>query len=298
MQDTQSYRPSKQFIIRGSIATSIIIIILVVQTNWFRGLFHKKPLPKLLDTNQTVGDIISKDTNGNGIADWEEKLWGLDPTVLYTNGVPNKQIIEEKKKALGITDKGSTPLNETDRLARELFVIATSFGNTEGVTNEMLQAMGDRMAASIKTYYPSVTYTINDLTIMQTTDASLRTYAASMRKMTNSFSASANDLDIIIQALDSEDPSGLSKLTELGNTYKTYAQTMLSIPVPIGVAKEHVTIINALAGVGDSFSYISKLGDDSIVSLAGLALYRTYMIQVSTAATTIGEYLQKYGILE
>src|SRR5690348_17285703 len=104
----EEFRPSKQFLIRGGIATGIVALILIVQTDWFRALFNKPPLPPTT-SDKTVGEFIAKDSNGNGIADWEEKLWGLDPTALYTNGVPNKQIIEEKKHALGVSDKNAEP---------------------------------------------------------------------------------------------------------------------------------------------------------------------------------------------
>ena len=66
--------PSKQFLIRGGIAIAIIAIVLVVQTNWFHNLFHKtkKTDPSALEST-SINDITSKDTNGNGVPDWEEK---------------------------------------------------------------------------------------------------------------------------------------------------------------------------------------------------------------------------------
>ncbi|MBY0329001.1 hypothetical protein K2Q02_02830, partial [Patescibacteria group bacterium] len=68
--------PSKQFLIRGGIATGIVTLILIVQTEWFLGLFNKKP--QQIDPNITIGDAIAKDSNGNGIPDWEERRLGQD----------------------------------------------------------------------------------------------------------------------------------------------------------------------------------------------------------------------------
>ncbi len=49
---TQAFRPSKQFLIRGGMATLIVAIILIVQTDWFRALFNKPPLPPLVSDKQ------------------------------------------------------------------------------------------------------------------------------------------------------------------------------------------------------------------------------------------------------
>ena len=147
-QEKISKYPSKKFLIRGAIAASIVATILIVQTPWFLNLFKKKEeARKEALSNATVGELVGKDSNNNGIADWEERLWGLDPTKLTTNGVANKTIIEQKRKQLGGTD--DTPLNENDRLARDLFMVASAVGQ-EGVatTGTLYGASAGRFATA------------------------------------------------------------------------------------------------------------------------------------------------------
>jgi flagellar basal body-associated protein FliL len=36
--------------------------------------------PGLTYDNEIVGNLVNRDTDGDGIPDWEEGLWGTDPT--------------------------------------------------------------------------------------------------------------------------------------------------------------------------------------------------------------------------
>lgn len=291
------HRPSKQFIIRGSIAVGIVVIALVVQTDWFGGLFDTKPLP-VMDPNTTVGDIVTQDTNGNGIADWEEKLWGLDPSVLYTNGVPNKQIIENKKRALGATDANANPINDTDRLARELYVLALALGQSETVDQEVLTQISAKIGTSINIKEATNRYSLKDLRTVTSSDRSLRTYYAAMTALVEKHKTDTKDIAIIISALETADTTQLPQLAQSAATYAAFAKDMSALSVPIGVAPYHLAMMNSIAGIAESLPYLVQLNDNAIASLIGIALYRQYNLQLTTALINTEDYLSKYGILQ
>ncbi len=290
----QSFKPSRRFIIRGSIAIGIVAIILIVQTAWFRALFHKKPLTPV---NQTVGDIITQDTNGNGIPDWEEKLWGLDPTVLYTKGVPNKQIIEERKKALGMTDIAEEDLNDTDRLARQLYALTTALGQNESVDDQTLQDIATKLGSSVNIEELSNTYSTKDIRTVQTTRQSLLSYYAAMGKIISKYDTNTADINVIITALETGDTSRLPELAKSGSLYMQYSKEISTLPVPVGVASYHLAIMNSFAGIATSFVYLGELDDNGVSALTGIAIYRTYNSRLSGALIGMREYLTRYGIL-
>lgn len=286
-------RPSKQFIIRGSLTVGIVAVILVVQTTWFKNLFHKKanaPAPV------TVGDIITQDSNQNGIADWEEKLWGLDPTVLYTKGVSNKQIIENKKKALGVPDSASEPANETDRLARELFSLTAALGQSEAVDDATLKQIAAKIGASVNVNTTITQYTTRDLTIVPTTVQSLQKYQQTMTSLL-ARQKPVGDIDVFATALQTEDPATVASLAASVASYASLAKDLRAVPVPIGVAKYHLDIINSFAGITTSFEYMQELADNSVVALVGVATYKTYSARLDTAVVGMRAYLSRYGIL-
>lgn len=288
-------RPSKQFLIRGSIATGIIAVVLIVQTDWFRALFDKAPLPPITD-NKTVGDFIAKDSNGNGIPDWEEKLWGLDPTALYTDGVPNKQVIEDRKKTLGITAP-TEPENETDALARELLTITAALGTSGEFTSESLAAVGARLAESVEFQTAINHYSLKDLSVVQTTSDSLRRFYLAFGTIAKKHESSASEIDILAQALESGDFSSIDKLAPIKKEYETYAKELVALSVPIGLQGEHLEIINSIYGMSVALDYVSELSDNGTHALAGIALYKISDARLFAASDSMHKYFVRYGIL-
>lgn len=294
------HRPSKQFLIRGSIASGIVALILVAQTTWVRELFtFKKRVSVDTATALTVGDVTFKDSNGNGIADWEEKLWGLDPTELYTNGVPNKTIITQKKEALGITLPGTEEKgNETDQLAQQLFSITTALSQNESVDDSAFGDIAKNFGANIETKTISNTYTLQDIKTSPTNYNSLVAYSTAFRTIFAKYNTGQEDVTIIISSLETEDYSRLPELTATAVSYRALARELSVLRVPIGVLQYHLDIINAFAGVADSFTYLSQLEDNGITALNGIAAYHTYTLRGQEALYNMHSYLVRYGILE
>lgn len=288
----QSNRPSKQFILRGSIAIGLTVILLVVQTNWFRALFHKKPLPA---RPKTVGSTLAQDTNGNGIADWEEKLWGLDPTVLYTNGVPNKTIIEQKKSVLGIQTTSAD--TDTEKLARDLFALSAAFGQSDETDTATLAQIAANFGSTIDLKQVGLKYSLNDVQSIATTTTSLQTYATTFGKLTKKYNFEQADIDVVINALQNDDYSRLPELAKTATDYKAYAAALIKIPAPIGVSKYHLDIANSLYGMAASFTYLMQLENDSTQALAGIAIYNNYSERLGNSILGMQEYFMRYGIL-
>lgn len=291
-------RPSKQFIVRGAIATSIVALLLIAQTDWFRALFNKGPKNDVATNNLTVDDVISKDSNGNTIPDWEEKLWGLDPTVLYTNGVPNSQLIEDKKRALGVNGTvDESTLNETDKLSRELYTLATALGQSGEVDSATLEQIAASFGSSIDTERVENQYSVKDIQTIKTTTQSLATYTATLQKILDRYDQNQADIDVVITALETGDESGLAELDKTQVQYRAMARELKAVPVPIGIAGYHLSMINGVYGIAESFTFIQELSENGIVALIGIASYRQYSALFDTAVFDMAQYLTEYGIL-
>lgn len=290
--------PSKQFIIRGSIATAVVAILLIVQTDWFRGLFNKNPLPKITDSDAKVSDVLSKDTNGNGIPDWEEELWGLDPAALYTNGTPNKELILQKKKALGMQPNTfSGTMNTTDAVAQQLYTITSALGQSEEIDTETLKRVAETVGDGTAIEQISNHYSIDALTIVPTTITSLTNYHSAMSATIATFNTENDDIARVISALETGDMTQIETLTTTSTEYRRIAQSIRAIPVPVGIAQYHLNILNGFYGIADSFSVISKLTNNSLSGLAGIAAYKKYNQLLEEALFEEHRYFIQYGIL-
>ena len=227
-------KPSKRFLIRGGIASGIIAIVLVVQTSWFHDIFSKKSKDGVtVSPDTTIGEVVTKDSNNNGIPDWQERLWGLDPSVAFTNGVSNKTIIEEKRKSLQGSSTEPSSLNETDILAQQLYGIATAAGQS-GLSNSGLASLGADLGKGIKLKEPKNKYSIKDISQTKTTQSSLKSYFNTVSSIVSSYDDSIEEITLIISAIENEDFSQLPELTKKSIEYKSLSKRLKEIKIPMG----------------------------------------------------------------
>ncbi len=293
-----SYKPSKKFLVRGGISAGIILLALIFQTDWFRALFNKEPKTAITPfSEETIGTLITKDTNGNGIPDWEEKLWGLDPTILYTNGVSNKQIIEQKKKALGVTDTKLAPSNETDLLAQQLFSITSALGQSSQ-SSEALINIGTDLGNSIEFKDVTNHYSLKDIKTVKTSTVSLKAYFAAMTKVTEQYENETVGIDVLVSALETGDFTRLPELRTTAENYIKFSKSIGAITAPVGITGYHLTLMNGFYGMAQSFDYILEIEDNGVNALAGIAIYRNYGAAVDQAIFDLNDYFIDYGIIK
>ena len=167
MNDYKKYLPSKKFI-----ATCIMILILIVFFFLLKGIVYlfKKIHIRGLNKNEinqvTVKEIAQKDSNNNGIPDWEEYLWGLNPN---GNGVKNKELILEKKNALSQSNGNSptdntTPISNNEALSREFFAAIISLQQTGSLDDQSMKSISNAIGENIKIEEIKDIYTIDQLT--------------------------------------------------------------------------------------------------------------------------------------
>ncbi len=146
------YLPSKKF----GITLGIILIIIIPLLFFFNS--KEKPIATkeqntvaLQIENKTINDLIAKDSDGDGIADWEEEMWGTDKNNKMTfDGIPDTTYIENKKSELNLEkDITQTKLTETEKFAREFFtgfVAMKSSGEVDADTmNSFSNALGQKI---------------------------------------------------------------------------------------------------------------------------------------------------------
>ena len=297
MNPTPSKGPSKQFLIRGGIAIAVVALILISQTSWAKNLFHKKN--GNAKNAVVVGDLIAKDSNGNGIPDWEEKLWGLDPTVLYTDGKSNVQIIAEKKAAAGIKgNNDSETLTEADQIAQSLFSLTSAVGQSDDANSDTtIQNAAAKIGASVPIQTVTDHYTLKNLKVVKTSPQSVVAYQKKLAATLGAFDPNTADINVIVEALQTGDFSNLPALADAAVTYRAFAQNISAIPVPVSAAQYQLDIINGFYGMADSFNYLVEIQDDSIAGLSGIVAYRKYDLRLEGALTDIHTYFVRYGIL-
>lgn len=288
--------PSKRFLRNAAIITVIVGGLVFVQTKWFRNVIRNEKKDAVSAIGElTVREAIAKDSNQNGISDWEERLWGLDPTVAITDGVSNKTIIEQRRGQFAGSAE-ATPPTQTDKISRDLFALSTALeqNNTDTEAVERIaEELGTEISAS---GFPN-RFRLGDIKTVKTTQKSLQTYHQALSNIYKKYPTLGSELTEIATASDTgvvEDPGSLEATA---TAYQVLAKEFAAISVPIGIADHHLGIINSLDHIGSSIRLLIQLEEDGINALLGASFYGNYTVVLSTHSEAIQNYLSDYSII-
>lgn len=297
MNNLKKYLPSKKFI--------SILLIIVIFIALFFGIKEIFSFLKNRKINKgegeqitmTVGGLIQKDSNENGIADWEEYLWGLDPK---KNGDKNREFITNKKKSLeqsGLIsiDDDSKQISDNELLSREFFATIISLQQTGEINQESIdsvaQAVGQRVEA---TPIPDI-YTKIDMNIVQ--NESLATKEKYHNDLSNLITKYENadigsELVIIAQGLSSQDPQALYAAKTIAVAYRSFGSELIGIPVPGSLVSIHLALANNYEKTAQSIEGLIKMLNDPILGMSSILNYKKYTDAIALDLEKLSNILQ------
>jgi hypothetical protein len=144
------YLPSKKFM------AIFALIVLFGGGLFFLSRYQKKVVTKNQEAMKIkLGEFVDRDTDSDGVKDWEEALWGTDPLKGDTNddGISDKDDIDKKKFALNQQNTGGdiSEGNETDVFSKELFTTLISLKETGALTPETISDLAQKLGSNVST---------------------------------------------------------------------------------------------------------------------------------------------------
>jgi len=269
---------------------------------------------------QVIAEIqtekLYKDSDNDGLKDWEEQLWGTDPNNPDTNGDGIKDAEEIR---MGINPLGKGPddklatdtiqkkvnpsiesdLTETDKVSRELFaklLAAKRDGKNVSVTdynNFLLEAIANSPEGNTTVYRES------DFKKVADTKTAIRDYGNALAKISAEKAKEfpGNELTIFDDATNKNDPKILDGLDSPINRYKAIRDEMLLMSVPSTAVSIHSKIVNLFSLMITGIQNMKYIFTDPIKAVNGVSLYPNSVGYFVTAMTELRDYFIKNGVI-
>lgn len=230
-------------------------------------------------------DLLARDSDGDGLTDWEEALLGTDPNNSDTdgNGIPDGEekitLPEDAEMFLDENFEPETLPTETDQFSRELVATVTALSETGDLDAASVEELSNILLEKIATSPKGKEYFPKDLKIVEAESrAGVLAYNTALAQITPTNLAGATVLDILGEALLSSgelDSLALEKLDPIILETERIIADMLEIAVPITLAPYHLNVINNLAELVENLKNIQLYEVDPLLALSGIGLYET-----------------------
>ncbi|MES2006570.1 MAG: hypothetical protein V4436_00510 [Patescibacteria group bacterium] len=271
--------PSTQFmLLAGSIAASGALICGAYTVT------HYKPTPSTV--------AVSTDTQN---ADWKQALEDIQAQSPL-NRAPQAPSADTVDKFLRAAESS----NLTDTVARTLFINLSS-ATAQGLGSDIptQDALVAEATQKIEQERGAPAYTTANLNLVTDSPLAMRTYGNRVMAaiLAHPSATMRQTYSILTLGVESGDSSKLVGLKNVGNEYTAIAEELVTLPTPKTLAPLHLSVVNNLSRMGQSYPDMQKIVSDPLRGMAALQIYQSLADETSRVFTSIATTFSKNGIL-
>jgi hypothetical protein len=265
--------------------------------------------------------LIERDSDNDGLKDWEESLWDTDTQNADTDGDGTKDGAEVKanrnpakigldslKSDINIETKAtSTPLTVTDKLSRDLF---TKYMSLKQSGQEITPEIEQQLVATVLTQEtfktnPEIKYTVESFRIVKDSPESIRAYGNAIGAIIKNYAITQRDSKgrflhevlILEQAIDTDNPAELDRITTIITSYQNMLDALLKLNVPQSATNIQLNLANGFNWSIEADKDLQLMYKDSVVALAALSVYQKGSITTAQGFKDLKKYLQESGVV-
>ena len=296
------------------VAASAISVVLIGGAYVLSGPW---PFTKTADAESTHDLLVTyaaKDTDNDGLPDWEEALYGTDPNNPHSvdPALSDGQAVAEGKvkpkfatattttlAASDIPGVDAGPTTLTDQFAQQLFKqYLTNRGATPPTPDQIATLVETGVTQLEQSNTIPNAFNAGEERVVGSGPDALKTYAVAVERvfLTNQVPEQQSEILYFADAVNKNDDASLAKVSAIGKSYGTIGEALIKIPVPIEVASLHLELANALMRMNAVTLDFAAIRTDPLRAMLGLAQYEQDGAGVLQALSSIHSLFVNEGV--
>lgn len=237
----------------------------------------------LISGDATLAETVNRDTDLDGVVDWEERLWGTDPTKSDSNadGVPDSTEIAKLKEArgatAGATEASDAPLSQTDRFSRELFSTVVTLNQAGEIDQATAEKITTSLTEKIKSVEQKRVFIISEVkTSPDNSGSAFNKYITQIGDIYKKHPAGESVIDILAEFVGDGvniNPDALLKLSSVVEQTELVIGELAGMTVPSEIASLHLDLLNSLQKLKENISDMELYDADPIVAMGAVSQY-------------------------
>ncbi|MDP2788696.1 MAG: hypothetical protein Q8O46_01410 [bacterium] len=259
--------------------------------------------------NIKLGELVGKDTDLDGVLDWEEGLWGTDPTKKDTNadGVDDGAEIAKLKaereasgedQLLGKTSQsGEETLTQTGKFSRELFSAVATLNQAGEVDQATADKLTSSLANQIKNATPRKVFLLSEIKIIpDNSTATAQKYITQIADIYKKHPAGESVIDILGEFVNDGENINVEALKKLDGAIEQTSLVLgelVKMNVPSEIAPLHLDLLNILEILMENLIDIQLFETDPVVAMGAFSKYEENTITLDNTLQKLGNAIKE-----
>ena len=282
------------------IAASALSVVFVAGAYAFSGplTFLNGKIAGAQSTDDLLKAYAAKDTDSDGLPDWQEALYGTDPsnphsvdatltdseavnkgmvTPKTSASVPADQQPEARATAADVPGTDPAPGSLTDEFGKQFFQEYVAASNGGALTDDQKNALISKLLADYSQKASALLlspYTSISVHVSKTVSAT--EYAGQVEQIFRAHDVpedSASAPPLLEEFLANNDKEALKKLSVFGAAHEAIAKDLLQVSVPPSLAAQHLELIQSFDTLARATKAATNYEQDPLTVMGALPLY-------------------------
>jgi hypothetical protein len=298
-----SILPSKKFGIR------LLIVLCIVGVGISITFVIKNKKNKVVTTNRnniTIGDnttlasLLERDTDDDGLADWEEALWGTNPKNQYSKeGIRDDIYVERRRMEItGGVPPPTKEQTETDKFAKQLFASLIALKQTGQYDKDTIDGLALNLAGQITSQQLPIVYNLENIKVTVASDKNeLATYYKKIQELFEKHKEEGlgNEIDVFFGTETIEDKVQNSRT--ISDAYRKFSEEIIKVVAPSQVAPLQLDIANKSFAMSIAVKNMLQIEADPLVGFVGFSQYQLISEEFIRAAEKLRKYMVQNDII-